>query len=895
VNRESAERIRHLFTAALDHPAESRLAFVRGESGNDAALSENVAQLLALHEQMEALELSSTDVDRIIGTQVGPYEIVRLLGAGGMGRVYLARRADGLFQREVAIKFVAPADDAADVESQRRFDQELRIHASLQHPFIASLLDAGHTALGLTYFVMEYVDGKPITEYCDDHQLSSRARVELFVQVCEAVAHAHRHLVVHRDLKPTNILIDPDGQPKLLDFGIAKLVTRAIIDPQPTHPLLTPATAAYASPEHLAGGPAHTSMDLYALGLVLDELVGAEAATPLNRDLDAIIGKAIDDNPRERYPSADALADDLRAALSLRPVAARRGGAWYRTTLLVRRHAGLAGVAAVAVLALVAAVAVLIRLWIVERTERERAGQQLVAAGALAESTFDIDEQLAVVAGTTGVRRMLVESIASYLDSIQLTDDRTLLLDTADAYRRLADIDGNPNGPNLGDVARALTHYDAALAILDRGRAAFPNDDEFTARVAQTLSARADVYATQSDLDRALVGYRTALALALELGRRHPSEPRYQDLLAGIHRPIGDVRLAQGDVGGALDEFERALAIEMAAAARFPGREETRRLSGLTHLRLGDARAAAGAAAEARSHYEEGTRLLSTLTVEGPEGRRLLRDAALGWARLGVLASSSGGGSAELERAIGILRDLAATDPADARVRRDLMVALVQYSDALAGNPASARAALAEARELARRVSAESPDDARRTRELALVEARLAGGDTVTRLDLFGGTALTPLRAELAPVRVGDTVHAVARVPQGRQGYVLRFGAYGPPEILDDRELARRGGMVSVSGPAPSQTILLITLPRALTPEDRVRLVDGIGAIQGPRTVAFDSHLVWTDDSARLESVPTARGTGDTTWVLAVRERIAMLGDVSIAGRTFPISAAGPN
>ncbi|MGA8706692.1 MAG: serine/threonine-protein kinase, partial [Steroidobacteraceae bacterium] len=333
------------------------------------------------------------------GARVGPYELIRLLGAGGMAEVWLARRADGAFTREVALKLPLLTRMQAGLEA--RFARERDILATLEHPHIARLYDAGIDPQGLPYLAMEYVQGEPLTRWCDAHRLGIPERLGLFLQVLEAVQYAHDRQVIHRDLKPSNILVSASGQVQLLDFGVARM-----LEGDETGPLALTSvygralTPDYASPELLRGDAVDARSDLYSLGVLLYELltgtqpyrlrgaasIGAldqaiatleikkpslqleqaapamRTATPqlaarqLRGDLDAIVLKALARNPAQRYPSAAALAEDLRRHLDGRPIQARPARVGYRAHKFVRRHRALLGVSVVALAAILATV-----------------------------------------------------------------------------------------------------------------------------------------------------------------------------------------------------------------------------------------------------------------------------------------------------------------------------------------------------------------------------------------------------------------------------------------------------------------------------------------------------------------------------------------------------------
>jgi tetratricopeptide (TPR) repeat protein len=396
MDAERWPELNRLFDAAIAREPEERSAFLHEACAGDPALLNRVARLAAAHDAARRIDTgamaappqgtSDAPDTAAIGAPFGAYRAIREIGHGGMGVVYLAVRADDQFDKQVAIKLIKRGIDTDAV--LRMFRHERRILAELDHPNITRLLDAGTTAEGRPYFVMEYVDGLPIAEYCRSRALPIRDRLELFRRVCAAAAYAHRHLVVHRDIKPSNILVTADGEPKLLDFGIAKLldVERG---GETTLGAVTPMTPDYASPEQLGGLPVTTLSDVYSLGMVLYELLsgqqpwsgegGPRAAdreplppsavataagfgnAPVSRvrrrlkgDLDTIVLMALRAAPDRRYQSVEQLSDDLGRHLTGQPVAARRDAALYRTLKFIRRNA-LACAAACALLGTLAA------------------------------------------------------------------------------------------------------------------------------------------------------------------------------------------------------------------------------------------------------------------------------------------------------------------------------------------------------------------------------------------------------------------------------------------------------------------------------------------------------------------------------------------------------------
>ena len=377
-------RLQELYHLLEDKPATQWRAELE-EATTDPQLRDRVFSLLTTAGQLG--DVSATAAPVVTGSRIGPYAIGKMLGSGGLGSVYLVERAVGGAVQMCALKLLSMRP--SDPSFRARFAREQQILATLQHPHITHLLDAGMSDAGQPYLVMEYVDGLDLTQYCDERCLPLRGRVELFLAICEAVAYAHSKLVVHLDLKPSNILVMPNGQVKLLDFGTSKL-----IEPDVSMTTTILATPAYASPEQLRGEPVSTSSDVYSLGTVLYELlaghrpfasastvmamqravseqepprltaaVTAQAAelrgVPTERlkrllrgDLASIVARCLRSRSQDRYSSVEALAADLRRYLGGLPVLARRQTVRYRMAKFVRRH-GIALTLSIVILALV--------------------------------------------------------------------------------------------------------------------------------------------------------------------------------------------------------------------------------------------------------------------------------------------------------------------------------------------------------------------------------------------------------------------------------------------------------------------------------------------------------------------------------------------------------------
>jgi serine/threonine-protein kinase len=440
-------RVKEVFQRVLDAAPADRDARLDEACGGDAALRQEVASLVASHDR--AGDLLRTGVfgsrgdaggDDLEGRRVGHYRIVQRIGAGGMGTVYRALRADEAFDKQVAVKVIKRGMDTDD--TLRRFQDERQTLARLDHPNIARLLDGGSTADGRPFLVMECVDGQAIDAFCDHARLPIGDRLRLFRTVCQAVQHAHQNLVIHRDLKPANILVTDAGVPKLLDFGIAKVLAPSAGEaPAPTSLLDRRMTLAYSSPEQVRGEPMTTASDVYALGVILYELLAGvrpyrltvttveayeralgesiplpsarlreiaagsrtaaqsvaaarrTAPAALERelagDLDTIVLKAVQPDTARRYPSAQQLDEDLERYLTGLPVLARADSVTYRAAKFVRRHR--AGVAALTVLGLALAGGVAGTLWQARRAAAERDRAEVEARRAQVITGFLVD------------------------------------------------------------------------------------------------------------------------------------------------------------------------------------------------------------------------------------------------------------------------------------------------------------------------------------------------------------------------------------------------------------------------------------------------------------------------------------------------------------------------
>jgi len=453
-------RICAIFDAAQALAPGERPALLDRECGSDGDLRRQVELLLEAEEAERRLE--SADMSIAKGAAIGPYRLQEEVGRGGMGTVWRAERADGEFQQTVAVKLIKRGMDTNEVI--RRFAQERQILSRLDHPNIARLLDGGSTEEGRPYLVMEFIEGRPLVEYCEAKLLGERARLEIFRTICGAVQHAHNHLVIHRDLKPRNVMVRADGVVKLLDFGIAKVLDTSDHE---TLTRLRPLTPAFASPEQHSGRALTTATDVYSLGLTLDALVPGERAA----DLQAIVDKATREEPEQRYATAEQLSEDVLRYLRGQPVEARTGALAYKAAKLLSRYA-VPALASVVLLA--AALGVLAYVAIQKRNvevERDRAEQVSLFLRELFSAADPERNQ-----GNRVSTRELLDLGAARVRTLANDDTRHALLDTmAEAYF------------NLGLYEKAIAAYKELLDSEQAGTA--PNQTRLARAMARVAEA----------------------------------------------------------------------------------------------------------------------------------------------------------------------------------------------------------------------------------------------------------------------------------------------------------------------------------------------------------------------------------------------------------------------
>ncbi len=654
---ERWQRVKQLLEEALELPTDQRELFLDNICDSDDLLRQEVESLL-LEENANTNELlqsplyaALTDLDKDradwVGRQVGSYKITEKIGEGGMGAVYRAARADEQYQKQVAVKIVKQGLDTPFAAS--RFRAERQILADLEHPNIARLLDGGTTDNGFPYVVMELVEGQPIDQYCAAHSLPVEERLQLFHGVCLAVQYAHQHLIVHRDLKPGNILVTGDGVPKLLDFGIAKILDPELLPCglEATVSLDRMLTPQYASPEQVRGETITTASDVYSLGVILfllltgrlpvqfDQrspeaivraicdteppkpstavLIQEKNATmsdlrpgkgslrlavegePLQKlskrlrgDLDNIALMALRKEPQRRYASAQELAEDIRRHMENLPVIACGDSAAYRVSKFVARHRAAAAAAVIVAIMLIIGMVTILREDRIARTERAHAEQRFNDVRNLSNTLlFQINDSIQDVPGTTQARRLLISSAQRYLDSLsqETSGDLSLLRELATGYERLGQIQRGRRGSDLGDSTSAIDSYRKAVTLREAIAQANPSNPQ----------AQYELQASYDDLGFALLDIdinrsadylQKSKNIASALVRAHPANADFLEALTRSHEHQAILLIHRNDMSAALECQRKSLELAQQLVDMDPSGSHRITLS-YEHKRLG--------------------------------------------------------------------------------------------------------------------------------------------------------------------------------------------------------------------------------------------------------------------------------------------------------------------
>ncbi len=492
---ETERRALALFEAMLDIDESEREVWLENETSGDFALKQRVTAII---EAERLLSLGTGAYIEAVETEppperIGAYRITDVIGSGGMGTVFAAERDEGDFDHSVAIKLIKPGIFTEQLVT--RFNRERQILAGLNHPNITRLFDGGTTDNGQPYIVMERIDGVPLVDWLTGTKPDLETRLRLFLQVCSAAGHAHRNLVVHRDLTPANVLVDQDGDAKLIDFGIARPEGEAMMpmadDGGENAPVrAVTMTPGYAAPERIAGDAATVLSDIYSAGKMLEALLPAGASD----ELKAIVAKATADNPDDRYLSTDALADDIQAVLDERPVGAVPDTAGYRFRKWTLRNRALAGVGAALAVALVVGSVATAWWWREAVVARDDANARFAEVRGIATfMLFDLYDELEPVSGNTKALSQIADEARAYLERLSAADDigPELRLEIAQGYHRLSTVSGNPEGSNLGRREDAKLFLDRALTDLEALNKAEPDNPAYIQALAEALYSQA--------------------------------------------------------------------------------------------------------------------------------------------------------------------------------------------------------------------------------------------------------------------------------------------------------------------------------------------------------------------------------------------------------------------
>ena len=786
---EHWRRVQAVLDAALAHSPDKREAAIAAACGDDADLRDEALALLrhadALPERVPDAALAgwlddeTADPRHWVGRDIGVFVLEECIGRGGSSLVFRARRRDGFAQR-VAIKLLHGIGVPA-----RRFLRERDVLADLRHPNIARLHDAGSTPEGMPYLVLEYIEGQRWDRALAARRPSLRQRLGDVAVVCDAIAYAHQHLCVHRDIKPANLMIDADGAPRLLDFGIAKLLDASTdAATELTRDFGTPLTPAYAAPEQIRGEAATTATDIYALGVLLYETltganpfqragastgdvlravaegevlrpseclaqrlaaIGDEASgqapppirpAALRGDLDNIVASAMAKDPARRYASARHLADDLRAWLDGRPVLARAPTWRYIAGKFARRHRTAVVFAGLALIALVATLGA--ALWQAREAQRARdlAEERLVAMrGFVTTVLFDYHEGIQQLEGSLPLQQRMVGDALGYLEALRRSagEDTSLWLELAAGYMKTGDTQGNPYASNLGDFAGAAESYAMAHGALDRAVELGADRQKAQLQRARLLARDAHLLHQAAKLDASAARYREALAQfatlpehdALDVVIDHANTlDEYGDLLGR------DGTTSLADRAGAEAAQQQARGLRTAALQRHPDEERLRLALYNSELREAEHLMGRNDMAAAEAALQRALASIRALHEAKPEDAYRRREVALVLSRMVPVQDALGrldDSIASARQAFDTMETMFARDPGNDAMRVGVIASAGWFARQLVRAKQFEAAGPVIDRQIGldRERLQEAPDDPERRWSLALAYRRL--------------------------------------------------------------------------------------------------------------------------------------------------------------------------
>ena len=769
MNPDRWKRLKALYADAQSLDPAELTEFLDRACGDDPAMRAEIESLLDAEENagpfLEApaaeILMAETQASAVtpIGRRFGAYRVLSEIGRGGMGVVYRAVRDDDAFHKEVALKLLHTGLDSGYFEE--RFRRERRILASLEHPNIAGLLDAGADESGRLYCVMDLIEGSPIDVHCRERGLDIRARIELVRTACTAVALAHSRLVVHCDLKPANHLVTADGTLKLLDFGIAKLLAPDLADSSPAAPAtgwwMTPE---YASPEQVRGEPVTTATDVYALGVMLYELltgrrpydlgsrsaeemlraicehevarpsqavirtlpgdpaeraaVASPAGPPdgnlrrlrrsLEGDLDTIVMRAMAKDPARRYTSVVQLSEDLRRHLTGLPIRARPDRLAYRARKFLGRHRAASAATLIAFVSLGGGLVTTVQQARVARAERAVAERRFDEVRRLAGTfVFEIEGLVAGLPGSTPVRKRIVEVGLEYLERLEREagDDVVLQAELAGAFERIAAVQGGVGVANLGDAEGAIGSQRRAVALREAIAGSDPADLDARLSLARSHGTLGDLFGAVGDSAGQEREYGAALVLRRAAAADAPDDSKVRRAVASSLWDTAQLRTNGGDLEGALVGFEECLAIYRSLGEEPTATDGDRRNLALACKKVGAVRSVVGDLEGALDILAEALAIDEARLAASPGRPETMLDVSFDHGDLGYVLLELGQApqaAAHYRQAVDLRRTVSGADPEDVRARNVLRGGCLRLAGALAAVVGDGDASCAEIR-----------------------------------------------------------------------------------------------------------------------------------------------------------------------------------------------------
>ena len=691
MDQERWKKIKPILEDAIEAGPAGRTAFIVEACGGDDKLLTEVQELLALETDDDDLlerpahsHLFSPNGRSKPGDQIDKYKIISELGIGGMGAVYLAERVDGNYTQKVALKVIKDGIDSTEVLN--RFFNERQILASLQHDNIAHLIDGGSTSDGRPFLAMEYIEGVPITEYVSKADVGLEDRLNLFIEICSAVSFAHKSLVIHRDLKPSNILVSKDGVPKLLDFGIAKLIPNEPAEAVTVtlHFVFTPE---YASPEQVRGEKLTTATDIYSLGVILYELLAGqrpyrtegsnisqiiqvvcdadptapsraltlvsdkaaarpktnEFASELKGDLDNIVLKALRKEPDRRYSSVDQLSEDISRYLAGQPVIASSDTWQYRTGKFLRRHRVAAAGVVLVFISLVAGLVATLYEARLARSERAKAENRFNDVRQLANSfVFEINDE--IEKSPIRARSLLVERAVQYLDTLasESDGDESLTTELAAAYEKIGDVQAELFKPNLGNAGAALESQNKSLQLRSGLLGRKPDDIGRMINVAKSHTKVGDILTITGDIHGAADSYSRAVELSEKAATVDGQDASVRKQLVSSYLRRGQMILRSGSLSESLQNYEKAFAINQQLILAEPTNTDLVWRQAVAHQYIGYVRMLMGDTEGANRDFEASLHTAVGLLNSDPNNLRLKRNVSSTYLWVGIGYRDSG-------------------------------------------------------------------------------------------------------------------------------------------------------------------------------------------------------------------------------------------------------------